>query len=258
MLERRRGCAARCVSDVICGCHGDAIDWPTRRQTSRESRRHSDYCPPPAPPWSREPTATPCCPSLSVPPSFASTCSHTMQLACTYVSPRPRHTCTVNPYECDAYTHTHTYTCLSNYPRIPFDNPNSCVVQRRLPLIVLSGNAIGRNFLVYAPVDAGDRYANRSHVRDACSMAHVGKPSPRVASGLSRVGGHQLCADVFGDFCSWLLTIVLHLETICGPCCPSRNDLGRHCRRMMKRGPRSGTMCGRMDERRARARVYYL
>lgn len=43
------GCAARCVSDVICGCHGDAIDWPTRRQTSRESRRHSDYCPSPAP-----------------------------------------------------------------------------------------------------------------------------------------------------------------------------------------------------------------
>lgn len=39
----------RCVSDVICGCHGDAIDWPTRRQTSRESRRHSDYCLPPAP-----------------------------------------------------------------------------------------------------------------------------------------------------------------------------------------------------------------
>ena len=35
----------RCVSDVICGCHGDAIDWPTRRQTSRESRRPSDYTP---------------------------------------------------------------------------------------------------------------------------------------------------------------------------------------------------------------------
>ena len=40
------GCVARCVSDVICGCHGDPIDWPTRRQTSRESRRHYDYCPP--------------------------------------------------------------------------------------------------------------------------------------------------------------------------------------------------------------------
>lgn len=39
-----RRCVVRCVSDVICGCHGDAIDWPTRRQTSRESRRHSDYC----------------------------------------------------------------------------------------------------------------------------------------------------------------------------------------------------------------------
>lgn len=50
MAERRRACAARCVFDVICGCHGDAIDWPTRRQTSRESRRHSGYCPPPAPP----------------------------------------------------------------------------------------------------------------------------------------------------------------------------------------------------------------
>lgn len=41
-LQARRW--RRCVSDVICGCHGDAIDWPTRRQTSRESRRHSDYC----------------------------------------------------------------------------------------------------------------------------------------------------------------------------------------------------------------------
>lgn len=51
---------------------------------------------------------------------------------------------------------TRTHTGLSNYPRIPFDNPNSCIVQRRLPLIVLSGNAIGRNFLVCASVDAGD------------------------------------------------------------------------------------------------------
>lgn len=43
----------RCVSDVICGCHGDAIDWPTRRQTSRESRRRSDYCLPPYTPSTR-------------------------------------------------------------------------------------------------------------------------------------------------------------------------------------------------------------
>lgn len=48
----------RCVSDVICGCHGDAIDWPTRRQTSRESRRHSDYCPSPRP-SDYTPTSTP-------------------------------------------------------------------------------------------------------------------------------------------------------------------------------------------------------
>lgn len=67
--ERRRSCATQCVSDVICGCHGDAIDWPTRRQTSRESRRHSDYCPLPAPRTDRHPLQS----SLpEYPPSFAS------------------------------------------------------------------------------------------------------------------------------------------------------------------------------------------
>lgn len=64
------------------------------------------------------------------------------------------------------------------------------------------------------------------------------------------MGGYQLYTGVFSDFRSRLLTIVLHLETICGPCRPSRNDLERHCRGMMKRGP-GVAMCGRTNERRA-------
>lgn len=141
MPERRRGCAARCVSDVICGCHGDAIDWPTRRQTSRESRRHSDYCPPPAPldPADRPPS--PCPPlSLSVPATLIRLNVPAHDAIRLHVRPRADTRVHVNPHECE----THTHTCLSNYPRIPFDNPELlCVVQRRLPLIVLSGNAVG-------------------------------------------------------------------------------------------------------------------
>lgn len=65
----------RCVSDVICGCHGDAIDWPTRRQTSRESRRHSDYCPSPRP-SDCTPTSTPPLLHVSIPRAFTSPLSH--------------------------------------------------------------------------------------------------------------------------------------------------------------------------------------
>lgn len=49
-----------------------------------------------------------------------------------------------------ARSYIHTHVCLT-VPCTPFDNLNSCVVQRRLPLIVLSGNAVERNFLVYVP-----------------------------------------------------------------------------------------------------------
>lgn len=56
------------------------------------------------------------------------------------------------------------------------------------------------------------------------------------------MGGYQLNADVFTDFHSQLLTIMLHLETICRPCRPPRDDLERHCRGMMKRGVRSGNV----------------
>lgn len=75
---------------------------------------------------------------------------------------------------CDPYAriHLHTYAHLT-VPRTPFDNPNSRVVQRRLPLIVPSGNVVGRNFLVCtALVGAGD-YASHSHVCDIYSVCIV-------------------------------------------------------------------------------------
>lgn len=74
LLARRH----RCVSDVICGCHGDPIDWPTRRQTSRESRRHSDYCPSPRP--------SDCTPTSTTPPSFSR-----IYPSCVYQSTLARH-----------------------------------------------------------------------------------------------------------------------------------------------------------------------
>lgn len=85
VAERKGGCGGcllarrhRCVSDVICGCHGDPIDWPTRRQTSRESRRHSDYCPSPRP--------SDCTPTSTTPPSFSR-----IYPSCVYQSTLARH-----------------------------------------------------------------------------------------------------------------------------------------------------------------------
>lgn len=103
ILERRRGCAARCVSDVICGCHGDAIDWPTRRQTSRESRRHSDYCPPLAP---LGPSRTDRHPLLSL--ALSTTLIRFNVLAHDAIRLHVRRhadTRARDPRKCDAYTH---------------------------------------------------------------------------------------------------------------------------------------------------------
>lgn len=78
-------------------------------------------------------------------PSLPPSCSRTMQFACTCVHPlADTHARTYS------LTHIYTHVCLT-VPCTPFDNLNSCVAQRRLPLIVLSGNAVERNFLVYAP-----------------------------------------------------------------------------------------------------------
>jgi len=108
--ERQCARAARCVSDVICGCHGDAIDWPTRRQTSRESRRHSDYCPPPAPL-----PRTDCHPlPPSVPPSH--------DAASVHVRSRRRARARENPHDCGlsrVCTNTRAYTGTSAHTRSP-------------------------------------------------------------------------------------------------------------------------------------------
>lgn len=119
MPERRRGCAARCVSDVICGCHGDAIDWPTRRQTSRESRRHSDYCPPPVPLGPADRPSLPATLALSTTLIRLNVLAH--DAARLHVRP-----CADTRARESARVRTHTHTCLSNYLCIPFDNPNSC------------------------------------------------------------------------------------------------------------------------------------
>lgn len=125
------GCAARCVSDVICGCHGDAIDWPTRRQTSRESRRHSDYCPSPAPrPAKPTEGATP----LPLPPAVLFILGATLvRLNVLAHDAICLHVCISSPIHTLAFTHSLAYTytrvCLT-VPRTPFDNLNSCVGDR--------------------------------------------------------------------------------------------------------------------------------
>lgn len=53
--------------------------------------------------------------TLSVPPSFASTCSHTMQLACMHVRSRAD----TRARESARVRRIHTHTCLPNYPLYP-------------------------------------------------------------------------------------------------------------------------------------------
>jgi len=109
-------------------------------------------------PRSREPVATPCCRSLNTTLIRLNVLAH--DAVHLHVRPRAdtraRESARVRGIH--THTHTHTHVCLTT-PVSRLITPNSCVVRRRLPLIVLSGNAVGPNFLVYASTQVTTRIA---------------------------------------------------------------------------------------------------